>query len=256
MPFVLDILSDPSIPASARQQALDRILSDPGIPQPSTTSSFWLQDPRIFQVHSTPLPHEVDVVIIGSGITGASVARSLLENGISPTVLMLEARSICSGATGRNGGHVLETGDYYADLADHFGVKEAERILRFRLAHLGEMMAASKGLGIDESQTRKVQFLSVYFAKETWEDALERLRRFKEGMPAESTEWTSFEGEEIPEVGGSHILSISFLTSDAGVPSQARPGNYRWSCRGSMALQIRDWRARLPTEKTPQQTAH
>lgn len=209
MPFVAEILSDPSIPVSARQQALNRILSDPGIPQPSTTSSFWLQDPRIFQPHSAPLPTEVDVVIIGSGITGASIARSLLENRISPSILMLEARSICSGATGRNGGHVLETGDYYAELVDNFGVKEAQRILRFRLAHLREMMAVSKQLGIDESQTRKVQFLSVYFAKEPWEDALERLRRFKEGMPEESAEWTYFEGEAIPKVGQSRLLSIS-----------------------------------------------
>jgi len=203
MPFATEVLTDPSIPASARQQALNRIFTDPGIPQSSTTSSFWLQPPRTFEPKTTSLPEEVEIVIIGSGVTGASIARTLLENGTSSqSILMLEARSICSGATGRNGGHILETADEYAELADTFGVEDANKILRFRLAHLKEMLGVAKELGItEEVQARKVQFLSVYFGEEPWKAALERLRRFKEGMPDESVEWTSFEGETIPKVG-------------------------------------------------------
>lgn len=141
-------------------------------------------------------------MIVGSGITGASIARTLLENGSSSqSVLMLEARSICSGATGRNGGHILETADDYAELTDAFGAKDAEKIVRFRLAHLKEMLGVADELGIaEETQARKIQFLSVYFGEEPWKAALERLRRFKEGMPEEATEWTSFEGEDIPRV--------------------------------------------------------
>lgn len=201
MPFATAILTDPSIPAPARQKALDRIFSDPGVPSSSTTSSFWLQAPRAFEQSSLPLPNEVDVVIIGSGITGTSIARSLLEDGASPSILMLEARSICSGATGRNGGHILETADEYAEFADMFGVEDAKKLMRFRLGHLGEMLAVAKELGIaEESQARKVQFLSVYFGEEPWNSAVERLRRFKTDMPEEAAEWTSFEGEEIPKV--------------------------------------------------------
>ncbi|EJD04508.1 uncharacterized protein FOMMEDRAFT_133761 [Fomitiporia mediterranea MF3/22] len=45
------------------------------------------------------LPRYIDAVIIGSGITGASVARTLFrEEGSDLRALMLEARETCSSA--------------------------------------------------------------------------------------------------------------------------------------------------------------
>jgi predicted NAD/FAD-dependent oxidoreductase len=50
---------------------------------------------------TTPdLPERGNVIIIGSGITGAFAARELIAAGITD-VVVLEARDICSGATGR-----------------------------------------------------------------------------------------------------------------------------------------------------------
>ncbi|KAJ5373986.1 hypothetical protein N7517_005992 [Penicillium concentricum] len=207
MPFATDILKDPSLSASARQQALNRIFSDPGLPQTSTTSSFWTQEQHNFsQGTAKSLPKNADIIIIGSGISGASIARTLLQNRASnsssislPSVVMLEARTVCSGATGRNGGHILETADEYSEFADVFGVDAARKITCFRLAHLQEMLAVAEELGITaETQARKVQFLSVYFGEEPWQAALERMNRFKEGMPKEAAEWTSYEGDAIP----------------------------------------------------------
>jgi glycine/D-amino acid oxidase-like deaminating enzyme len=43
----------------------------------------------------------IHAVIIGSGISGASFARTLLERGSGLHVVMLEAQDVCSGATGR-----------------------------------------------------------------------------------------------------------------------------------------------------------
>ncbi|KAL1862271.1 hypothetical protein Plec18170_001096 [Paecilomyces lecythidis] len=57
---------------------------------------------------STPeLPSKADIVIIGSGITGASIARFLDTDprAAGKSVVMLDAREVCWGATGRNGGH-------------------------------------------------------------------------------------------------------------------------------------------------------
>lgn len=223
MPFAQFLLTNPWIPVSERQQALDRIHSDPGIPKEKTTSSFWLQDPHPEFAHrsSQPLPQQADVVIIGSGITGASIARTLLQNRSNsastshPAVVMLEARDICSGATGRNGGHILETADEYAELADLLGEKAARKILRFRLAHLREILNAAEEMGLtEEVQARKVQFLSAYFGDGPWKAALERFRRFKEGMPEESAEWAAFEGDSIPEVRCSSLAAyqIALLT--------------------------------------------
>ncbi|KAJ5788481.1 hypothetical protein N7457_003471 [Penicillium paradoxum] len=207
MPFTTEIEDYPSYTASARADALNRIYSDPGDPSDIATTSFWVLDPQSFsQEPAQPLPKETDVVIIGSGITGASIARSLLQTRNSekfstshPSVVMIDARAICSGATGRNGGHILETGDGYAELADVYGKDDARKLMRFRLAHLHEILAVAEELGItEETQVRKVKFLSVYFNDEPWKKALERMHRFKADMPEEAAEWTAYEGDTIP----------------------------------------------------------
>ncbi|KAJ5145127.1 hypothetical protein N7448_002519 [Penicillium atrosanguineum] len=208
MSLVQAQLSNPGIPAPERQQALNRVHADPGVPKDATTSSFWLQEPHphFTNKSSFPLPAKADVVIIGSGVTGASIARTLLQsrsmcsNPSFPKVLILEARDVCSGATGRNGGHILENADEYAEFADEFGEDAARKIIRFRLAHLREMLSVAEELGLTEvAQARKVQFLSAYFGDENWKSAKERLQRFKKGMPEESEEWIAYEGDSIPK---------------------------------------------------------
>lgn len=82
------------------------------LPYRAPTVSYW-QDPPDAEIadymSSSTLPEElVDMVIVGSGITGAGVAWGLLgadspEKRSQGRVVMLEARQACSGATGRNG---------------------------------------------------------------------------------------------------------------------------------------------------------
>ncbi|RAK95304.1 NAD(P)/FAD-dependent oxidoreductase [Aspergillus ibericus CBS 121593] len=209
MSFVQALLSNPAIPDQDRQEALDRAFSDPGLPTTNATSSFWLSPPHpdLANVQSSTFPSEAEVIIIGSGVTGTSVARTLLKSRRAanretkrPAVVILEARSICSGATGRNGGHILETAEEFADLEDLYGREEARKIMNFRLAHLREILATAEEYGLTKDcQARKVQFLSVYFNEKGWKDARDRLRRLKEGLPEETKEWTAYEREEIPE---------------------------------------------------------
>lgn len=221
MSFVQNILTDPTLSPEERQQALDRVASDPGIPDPKhSTSPFWLRDPHpeLARCQSSTPPEEADVVIIGSGITGASIARTLLQDSSPqcshtpgyPVVIMLEARDLCSGATGRNGGHILETADEFMDLVDTVGMEAARKIMRFRLAHLDEMLNIADQWGLtEECQARRVQFLSVFFDEKPWLDALERFSCFKGAMPAESREWVFFEREEIPKVCMPTTLALS-----------------------------------------------
>ncbi|KAI1352163.1 FAD dependent oxidoreductase [Xylaria sp. FL0043] len=80
------------------------------LPTPNSTHSYWHRDPskRLLNHHTTEnLPSTADVVVIGSGISGTFAARELVAGGRS--VVMLEAREACWGATGRNGGHCQPT---------------------------------------------------------------------------------------------------------------------------------------------------
>ncbi|KAK4923590.1 hypothetical protein LTR66_016508, partial [Elasticomyces elasticus] len=88
------------------------------LPNANPTASFWhcQPSPLLMGHRSTrDLPETAGVVVIGSGITGASVAHYLLDENdrvdkgsgkmSRKDVVMLEAREVCWGATGRNGGH-------------------------------------------------------------------------------------------------------------------------------------------------------
>jgi hypothetical protein len=81
------------------------------LPRPNPTTSYWQESPdEIANLQSAKaLPKYADYVIIGSGISGAAIAYNLLEKKPNSSVLMLEARQACSGATGRNGEPTLLT---------------------------------------------------------------------------------------------------------------------------------------------------
>jgi hypothetical protein len=77
-----------------------------GLPTPSSTEAYWHKDPsKALYGHRTTatLPSTADVVIVGSGISGASAAHFIREEGTGNDlkIVMLEAREACWGATGR-----------------------------------------------------------------------------------------------------------------------------------------------------------
>lgn len=78
-------------------------------------TSFWQSEPGKFDNwrSSELLPAEVDIVIIGGGYSGAAIATHILADSASrdKSVLVLEARGLCSGATGRNGNMSFSTLD-------------------------------------------------------------------------------------------------------------------------------------------------
>ena len=75
-----------------------------GLPTPNSTASFWHSQPsKRLTGHrtTTHLPPKADVVIIGSGISGAFAAHWLKESAPATNIVMIEAREACWGATGR-----------------------------------------------------------------------------------------------------------------------------------------------------------
>ncbi|KIK77944.1 hypothetical protein PAXRUDRAFT_834789 [Paxillus rubicundulus Ve08.2h10] len=112
-----------------------------GLPSVNPTHSFWTHsspdaNPLAREGSEGLLTTDADICIVGSGITGVGVAYHLSEayltHGVVPEsplkVVILEARDFCSGATGRNGGHL--TPEAYLEFdsrVSKFGVDEAKR---------------------------------------------------------------------------------------------------------------------------------
>ena len=82
------------------------------IPVKNSTEPFWystkhhLHDYR--STGSLPDNEVIDVIIIGAGYAGVATAYNLVKDDTAKhcpklSVMILEARSACSGATGRNG---------------------------------------------------------------------------------------------------------------------------------------------------------
>lgn len=103
--------------------------------------SFWLHEERPSQPERPSLPsgvHEADVVIVGAGLSGLWTAYWLLAAEPSLRVVVLEARRVGHGASGRNGGWVSPKP---LGLAKHF--LNAPNGSRESLRSLQELLRAS-----------------------------------------------------------------------------------------------------------------
>lgn len=77
-------------------------------PVPNPTTSYWLKWPHHLASYRSreTVPKECDIAIIGTGMAGVCTAYQILSRAKPdqrPKVVLLEARQVCSGATGRNG---------------------------------------------------------------------------------------------------------------------------------------------------------
>ncbi|KAK6849707.1 FAD dependent oxidoreductase superfamily [Apiospora arundinis] len=115
-------------------------MASEGFPVPNSTLPFWRTDLHEFDSHRTTpdLPTESDIVIIGAGFSGSSLAHFIYKDNPSPpSVAILEAREACSGATGRNGGHMKP--DVYFNVAKYtkkYGTKAAVEVAAFEASHV------------------------------------------------------------------------------------------------------------------------
>ena len=190
--------------SSVFQRLAARLGCDPGTPVENATVSFWQEPPHSFaNQRSESLPKEADIVIIGSGITAISTALHLVRQCGPSKIVMLEARSAISGATGRNGGHIkaVPWADYHA-LKVEFGKESAMKITKFRLAHLDALVeeAAALGEAGKVGLVRRVEGVSAVFDQEAWEFAKLKLEAWLEDFPEQRRHWTVHEGDSAVKV--------------------------------------------------------
>lgn len=71
------------------------------------TQSYWTLNQEFEQSEALSSEHKSDVVIVGGGYAGLSAAFTLIETQPDLTVTLIEAHHVGFGASGRNGGHIL-----------------------------------------------------------------------------------------------------------------------------------------------------
>ena len=109
------------------------------------TVSYW-------QDRSAEQTLECDVCVVGAGIVGAYTAKCLREAG--QDVVIVEARHVAAGATGRNAGMVL-TGlaAYYHDAVSQYGEAAAREVWNLTLENRALTFALAAKYGVPYEQT-------------------------------------------------------------------------------------------------------
>ncbi|KAK8087830.1 hypothetical protein PG997_002791 [Apiospora hydei] len=165
--------------------------TNPLLPVANPTLSYWRSEPHRLDSHrsTVQLPETCDVAIIGAGLSGVSVAYSLSSPAAQdpndtgappPSIALLEARQVCSGATGRNGGHVkLKTASVLSIIEEH-GLEAAEQFAALVRAQIDALKGVVETEQLDcEFELRRSYdvFLHADEAREMeakWRECLQR----------------------------------------------------------------------------------
>ncbi|WWC87051.1 uncharacterized protein L201_001936 [Kwoniella dendrophila CBS 6074] len=134
------------------------------LPVKNRTEPFWLceRDTILQNARTTSeLPNQTDIVIIGSGLTGAMISYHLYNEaeklGKKINIIMLEADEVCSGATARNGGHCkpIPFIGYRSERSKH-GKKVANDLLSFEASALKQYadIVTKEDISCDMNVTR------------------------------------------------------------------------------------------------------
>ena len=139
---------------------------------------FWLQE-QAAPLPTASLHDEVDVAIVGAGITGCACALALAEAGRRVTVV--DERRVAEGASGRNGGFALRgTAGAYHEVVAALGREQALALWQWTEAELRALVA----LGGDAArQLGSLRLAADAEEREELRDEMEALRA--DGLEAE-----------------------------------------------------------------------
>jgi glycine/D-amino acid oxidase-like deaminating enzyme len=100
-------------------------------------TSYWLADDRA-GFSENRLEGQVDVAVVGGGVTGCACAHVLADAG--RRVRLYDAREIAGGASGRNGGFALRGGAPAYDIArERLGPERAQELWRLTERYLDRL---------------------------------------------------------------------------------------------------------------------
>ena len=96
-------------------------------------------------------------------MTGVAAAKALLEADHKCKVVVVEARAICSGATGRNGGHLKSSAVLEFSLnCQRFGREQAEKIVEYQKLTCNRVEEIARHYCEAESEIRNVESIGAF----------------------------------------------------------------------------------------------
>jgi hypothetical protein len=178
------------------------LLTDPGLPKHKPTEAYWQHIPHpLAECQSPNLRQTTDIAVIGGGITGCSVAKYLLEGRLDTTVTIFEARTLCSGATGRNGGHLVTFGAAgYSSLKRVHGAEMAVKILRFAQDTCDQVLQVARECALQESEIRTVTRVRSFGDSESFEAVKRSVAEYEVDYPECNGRFKFIDGEQAATV--------------------------------------------------------
>ncbi|KAI0248770.1 FAD dependent oxidoreductase-domain-containing protein [Lactifluus subvellereus] len=236
------------ITSQAPFQAIFSPLSESAsFPVPNATRSFWTAAPGVNPLaregSTGPLTADADVCIIGSGITGVSVAYHLSklfgDDAALPdqlSVVILEARDFCSGATGNFSAFKNADDDICScdDLGRNGGHLTAHNFMGFQqdVAAWG-IFEAIKAVHIEEHVTDTIASLVKSAGIENEVDLVEGMRTVLFFTKEEEVE--AYDEYEAAKAAGVNVSAAEWLTESevekaygARYPAVRIPGRTIW----------------------------
>ncbi|KAJ5758541.1 hypothetical protein N7520_005697 [Penicillium odoratum] len=248
----------------------------PHVPVANGMLPFWRTDPHPLDNHRSTktLPEHSDIVIIGAGYAGSSVAHHILQQAKpgspAPSITILEARQACSGATARNGGHMKpDIYNFIATLAAEHGVDAAAEVAAFEAKHVRAFkdFVEKEGIDCDYTVTKAVD---VQLDEDHFEKLKDGHNRLIAGGSKPTTGARIIESEDAESFSGvkgavgcftydtAHIWAYKFVLHllekvvSQGINLQTRtpvtkiteptpPSSYRWkveTSRGTIAAKV------------------
>ncbi|RMZ85059.1 hypothetical protein DV738_g344, partial [Chaetothyriales sp. CBS 135597] len=189
--------------------------------------------PSPIDIQSAELLEKTDFAIIGSGVTGCSIAKTLLDeeesssfpsSSSSSTITVFEARALTSGATGRNGGSLTSFARAaYPALSQQFGHEEAVKIARFANRTLAKMheLGNSSQEALDASEVRKLRNVLCYLDEESFERGKEAVKLYEQHVTEDAGSSEVLSAEEALRGGLTQRFNVKTPVGAILVPNGA-----------------------------------